>query len=117
MFIAVINYLERQGAMFVYNNSFEIPDVVIDYGKCDLCVDCVRTCPMQSLAIKDKKIVQKEEICFGCRNCEAVCEKDAITVKGTYRVLTGKRRIGYIYFRGFPAFTELARDKAKLFQK
>lgn len=103
--------------MLVYHKTFEIPDVLIDHEKCDLCINCIRTCPMQSLGLKDKKVVQKDEICFGCRNCECACERDAITVKGRYRVLTGGRQIGYMAFTGFPAFAGLAPDKANLFRK
>jgi len=103
--------------MIVYGGLFEIPDVIIDYNKCDLCINCVRTCPMQSLRIQDKKVVQNEEICFACRNCIMVCEKDAIEVKGSYRVLGGKRRIGYIPVKGFPEFRELAEDKKRLFAR
>ncbi len=102
--------------MIVYEGHFEVPDIIIDHEKCTLCQRCVLTCPMQVLKVIEKKVVQIEGICFACRNCEAVCVDDAINVKGTYRVLKGKRQIGYIRFPGFPEFKGLAPDKMKIFE-
>ena len=103
--------------MLVYDGCIEVPDVIIDYTKCNICMNCMRTCPMQVIRIKDRKVVQVEEICFGCKNCEVVCESDAIKVKGKYRVLKDKRKVGYIFLRAFPGFKDLAKDKKKMFQK
>ncbi len=94
----------------------EVPDVTIDEGRCNLCINCVRTCPMQALGIEGKKVVQLPEICFGCRNCMAVCESDAVSVRGSYRVIGSAAQIGYRGLRGFPPFAALAGDKRKLFE-
>jgi len=38
--------------VIVYGDALEVPNVVIDYEKCDTCINCLRTCPMQVLKIK-----------------------------------------------------------------
>ena len=105
--------------MIVYGNAIEVPNVEINYEKCDTCINCLRTCPMQVLKIENKRVVQAAELCFACRNCEAACPNDAIRVIGRYRELKGTRPsgIGYNPLVAFPEFQKLASDKAKLFAK
>jgi NAD-dependent dihydropyrimidine dehydrogenase PreA subunit len=103
--------------MIVYGGALEVPNVVIDYEKCDNCLNCFRTCPMQVLKVENKRVVQSNEICFACRNCEAACPQDAIKVLGRYREIKGTRKsgIGYNKFVAFPVFEGLAPDKERLF--
>lgn len=105
--------------MIVYGNSIEVPNVVIDYEKCDTCINCLRTCPMQVLKIENKRVVQASELCFACRNCEAACPQDAIKVVGRYKEIKSKRKsgIGYNPLVAFPPFERLAPDKERLLKK
>jgi len=105
--------------VIVYGDALEVPNVVIDYEKCDTCINCLRTCPMQVLKIKNKRVVQASELCFACRNCEAACPSDAIKVIGRYREIKSYRKsgIGYNPLVAFPTFNGLAPDKEKLLKK
>lgn len=40
---------------------------------CIHCGKCVPGCPVEALAIEDKKVVWNEEICINCDNCVKVC--------------------------------------------
>jgi ferredoxin len=91
--------------MILFNGKIEIPDIKIDNKKCNLCINCMRTCPMQVFKVIDKKIVQMEnEICIACRNCEVVCETGALKVHGNYRVLRELPEMGYIKLNEFPEY-------------
>lgn len=93
--------------MILFNGKIEIPDIDIDHSKCNLCINCMRTCPMQCFEVVEKKIRQKEtEVCIACRNCEVVCETGAIKVKGTYRTLKNLPPIGYIELEEFQEYKE-----------
>lgn len=93
--------------MILFNGKIEVPDIKIDHEKCNLCINCLRTCPMQVFKVIDKKIVQVEgEICIACRNCEVVCETGALKVHGNYRVHRGLPSIGYFALEEFQEFKE-----------
>ncbi len=93
--------------MMLFNGKIEIPDIKIDYEKCNLCINCMRTCPMRVFQIIDKKITQMPgEICIACRNCEVVCETGALKVHGSYRVRKGLPEIGYFHLEEFPEYKE-----------
>lgn len=57
-------------------------EVTIDKDKCDGKGECVDTCPVGVLEIKDGKseVVNMDE-CLGCESCVEVCPKGAITVR------------------------------------
>lgn len=96
--------------MLIFNGKIEIPDIFIDPDKCDLCIKCLRTCPMQVFAVVEKRIVQmKDEICIACRNCEVVCDKRALQVKGMYRVHKNLPEIGYFNLPEFPEYKKFLR--------
>jgi NAD-dependent dihydropyrimidine dehydrogenase PreA subunit len=105
--------------MVVYGGTLEVPDVIIDYERCDNCINCLRTCPMQVLKVENKRVVQAKELCFACLNCEAACPQDAIKVIGRYKEIKSKSKsgIGYNPLVGFPIFSKLASDKEKLLKK
>lgn len=91
--------------MILFNGKIEIPDIKIDHEKCDLCTNCIRTCPMRVLKVVDKKITQiNNEICFACRNCEVVCEPGALKVHGRYRVMRGLPEIGFFDIEEFEEY-------------
>jgi NAD-dependent dihydropyrimidine dehydrogenase PreA subunit len=93
--------------MILFDGTIEIPDIKIDHNKCNLCINCIRTCPMQVFKVIDKKVVQMEnEICIACRNCEVVCETGALKVNGGYRVRKGYPCIGYFPVSGFQEYKE-----------
>lgn len=59
------------------------PTVAIDLSKCDLCEECVKACPRDVLAIKDKKIAVVDlEECILCSACVKACPRDAIVTSG-----------------------------------
>ena len=82
--------------MIVYGDAVEVPNVVIDYEKCDTCINCLRTCPMQVLKIENKRVVQAAELCFKSKR---------------------KSGIGYNPLVAFPPFERLAPDKERLLKK
>lgn len=93
--------------MIIFNGKIEIPDIKIDHEKCNLCINCIRTCPMQVFKVIDRKIVQLEnEICIACRNCEVVCETGALKVHGSYRVHKGLPEIGFFDVEEFQEYKE-----------
>lgn len=58
------------------------PIIEIDESKCDLCGDCVNSCPKKILKIKKEKIVVNNiEACSDCQTCSEICESKAIVVK------------------------------------
>jgi len=51
--------------------------------ECNVCMECVNSCPRNILKAKKKKIVvENVEDCILCKTCEEVCGKDAIKVSG-----------------------------------
>ncbi len=71
---------------------------VIDHDKCEVCGHCISICPLAALEIENKKVVatphmrmndKLEPSCFGCRDCEAVCQSGAITIKGSIEIHEG----------------------------
>lgn len=55
------------------------PDV--DHDRCTLCNDCVKVCPTDVMAVKDKKIDIFYRDCIHCFCCQEVCPEGAITPK------------------------------------
>ena len=59
------------------------PKVDIEYEKCDMCEDCIESCPVDILEVKDGKInVTDIEECKMCNACVETCEFNAIEVGG-----------------------------------
>ncbi len=59
------------------------PEIEIDQEKCDLCMDCVNSCPRKLIEIKRNKVIVKNpEECTLCMSCVEACGRDAISVKG-----------------------------------
>jgi len=59
------------------------PNIEIDHKACDLCGECVESCPRSLLAIEKKKVVVVDGYhtrCNLCNSCEEVCEAQAIKV-------------------------------------
>lgn len=59
------------------------PQIDIEYEKCDMCEDCIESCPVDILEVKDGKInVTDIEECKMCNACVEACEFNAIEVGG-----------------------------------
>jgi DNA-directed RNA polymerase subunit D len=59
------------------------PIIKIDSEKCNLCMDCVESCPRNVFENKRKKVlISKVEDCILCKSCVETCKKNAITVSG-----------------------------------
>ena len=48
---------------------------------CVACGQCVRRCPVNAIAMKDKKAIIDYSICIGCGQCVAACSYGAMNVK------------------------------------
>ncbi|MFW6376072.1 MAG: DNA-directed RNA polymerase subunit D [Thermoplasmatota archaeon] len=59
------------------------PEINIEHDKCDMCEDCIESCPVNILEVKDGKInVTDVEECKICDACVETCEFNAIDVGG-----------------------------------
>jgi len=70
------------------------PELVVDDQNCNGCGRCIETCPIQLLMLNsDNKCRHNDRYdffrCITCQNCMAVCSREAIQIKGAYRVHTG----------------------------
>ncbi len=52
----------------------------IDAEKCDLCANCVETCPFDALSMDGDRLARNWERCMGCGACEATCPSEAMTL-------------------------------------
>ncbi len=48
--------------------------------KCELCEDCLATCPAGAIMLNPKQPMIDHDKCIGCASCMAVCEKNAVTM-------------------------------------
>lgn len=55
-------------------------NIIIDYGKCDLCKLCVDYCPTHVFKIFNEKLVVDAEKCIECYACIPLCPRGAIGV-------------------------------------
>ncbi len=57
--------------------------ILIDYGRCDSCGECVRACPAGVFEIfEEEVVVANPQDCMVCCHCVEVCPKGAIRVEG-----------------------------------
>lgn len=54
---------------------------IIDLEKCTGCGDCVESCPLEAIEVKDEKAVVDDEVCGDCGTCVDVCPSEAITIE------------------------------------
>jgi NAD-dependent dihydropyrimidine dehydrogenase PreA subunit len=54
--------------------------VKVDSAKCTGCGDCVSTCPLDAIQIKDNIAVIDEETCGDCGACVDACPSEAISM-------------------------------------
>ena len=77
------------------------PEIIVDEDKCDGCRRCVKTCPMEILEVTDTVPAFNQNFdtfrCINCESCVAVCPNGAISVKGVYRVHSGRYRNNDIF--------------------
>ncbi len=50
----------------------------VDPDTCDLCANCVETCPFQALSMNGDVLTRDWEKCMGCGACEATCPSESI---------------------------------------
>ena len=60
---------------------------IIHLGKCTSCLKCVRSCPVKTIAVVDKKPRISYDKCIKCYCCHEMCDSHAISLE---RTLTGK---------------------------
>lgn len=53
----------------------------IDLKKCKGCGRCAKDCPIQAIAMVDKKARLNDELCVGCRVCFRVCRFEAVNME------------------------------------
>lgn len=56
--------------------------IKINRKECIGCGMCVKDCPVDNIAVKDKKAVIKMQKCLMCGHCVAVCPKAAVSITG-----------------------------------
>ncbi|MBQ4575412.1 MAG: DUF362 domain-containing protein [Clostridia bacterium] len=61
-------------------NRFLQPKPAIDKPKCVGCGECVRSCPMKTIEIKEKKANINTKNCISCFCCQELCPKDAVKI-------------------------------------
>ena len=44
---------------------------------CNNCGDCIRTCPVNALSLKEGKVVWDKDVCVGCDTCIKTCTHNA----------------------------------------
>ncbi|MBN1546351.1 MAG: 4Fe-4S binding protein [Syntrophaceae bacterium] len=52
----------------------------VDIEKCTACGDCVQTCPLEAIQLKDDVAVIDEDTCTECGLCVDECPSGAITL-------------------------------------
>ena len=60
----------------------ERPAVLIDFGKCIGCGQCVRDCVSVNLCVEDGKARVLRPDCLMCAHCVAVCPVNAVSITG-----------------------------------
>lgn len=82
--VATLGKGEEHAKWQASNPSYKYyPEIEIDTKKCDLCGECVKSCPKNILKKgKTKILIKKPEECSICRECVEKCKPKAITVKG-----------------------------------
>ena len=53
----------------------------VDTETCSGCGECVETCPLDSIELKDDVATVDDETCADCGECVEVCPVEAITVE------------------------------------
>ncbi|KNY29775.1 NADH-quinone oxidoreductase subunit NuoB [Pseudobacteroides cellulosolvens] len=67
---------------------------VIDWEKCSMCGECVKSCPSSAIVIdnESKSIGINYDECIFCSNCEDVCQKKAITMSKEFELAAKSRQ-------------------------
>lgn len=60
--------------------KLKMPEVVIKAACCVGCGECVKDCPEQNIALKDKKAVVQRASCLRCGHCVAICKTAAVSI-------------------------------------
>lgn len=84
---------EPNGFIFLNPEDIKAREVMVDYpyvdyDKCKLCGECVKTCQFNALAKVKEEIILFEKICHSCGACEIACKSGALSYK--------KRPVGVI---------------------
>ncbi len=118
--LALGDYVE----IYSRDDVYESKKAVIDYEKCNLCLNCYNTCRFYAINIDSQgRPTIVEEYCEGCGACSLVCTSDAINyrVVKTGTVIFGKTRHGQkvvtadleVSGRNTGHLVYIAREKAK----
>ncbi len=54
---------------------------LINQETCTGCGECVESCPLEAIEMKDDKAVVDEEVCGDCGSCVDVCPSESITIE------------------------------------
>ena len=55
--------------------------MIVDKGKCTLCLECVKVCPKTCIYPTNEVIARVHDACAICEYCLDVCPEDAIRWK------------------------------------
>jgi len=67
----------------------------INLSKCNLCMECLKECPVNAITLYDNKVVIDQKSCIHCYGCENYCPQKAIYFKGSLinRIINTFRKI------------------------
>jgi len=52
---------------------------MVDAEKCNVCGECIESCPLDAITMGEKAAVVDEETCGDCGACVDACPNEAIT--------------------------------------
>lgn len=61
-------------------NRFLQPKPAINRAACIGCGECVRSCPMKAIQIRNKRATISRKLCISCFCCQELCPKDAVKI-------------------------------------
>jgi heterodisulfide reductase subunit A-like polyferredoxin len=70
----------HRGRVLIYLLEFPFMAAVVDAEKCHACGECVQSCPLDAITMKETVAYIDPEVCGDCGACVDVCPKEAISV-------------------------------------
>lgn len=79
--------VEMQGDIIYPIEKFKNDTIEFDSDKCNLCLECLKTCPKKAISFIDGKISISEDKCNKCGKCIEICKTKAISLDSDYDFL------------------------------